>query len=69
MAQKAQPKSKDKGSAKSKHSNKRYTLYEISGNTANRKNKFCPKCGIGIFMAKHKNRVSCGKCGFTEFTK
>lgn len=27
----------------------------------------CPKCGQGTFMAKHKNRNTCGKCGYTEF--
>jgi len=29
----------------------------------------CPKCGPGVFMATHGDRVSCGKCGYTEFTK
>ncbi|MEM3374522.1 MAG: 30S ribosomal protein S27ae [Candidatus Woesearchaeota archaeon] len=33
------------------------------------KNKTCPKCGPGVFMAEHKNRISCGKCGYTEFKK
>ena len=28
---------------------------------------FCPKCGAGVFLAKHKDRVSCGRCGYTEF--
>ena len=27
----------------------------------------CPKCGPGVFMATHKDRVSCGNCGYTEF--
>jgi small subunit ribosomal protein S27Ae len=27
----------------------------------------CPKCGAGIFLAEHKNRFHCGKCGLTEF--
>ena len=27
----------------------------------------CPKCGLSIFMAEHKNRFHCGKCSFTEF--
>ena len=31
------------------------------------KNPSCPKCGAGTFMAVHKNRVSCGKCGYSEF--
>ncbi|MFH1591305.1 MAG: 30S ribosomal protein S27ae [archaeon] len=33
------------------------------------KNRNCPKCGPGVFLAKHKNRSSCGKCGYTEFAK
>ena len=48
---------------------KRWTLYEKSGSTLTRKNKFCPKCGPGTFMAKHKDRVTCGSCKYTEFSK
>jgi len=33
------------------------------------KNKSCPKCGPGVFMGEHGNRVTCGKCGYTEFKK
>ncbi len=33
------------------------------------KNKTCPKCGTGFLMAEHSNRISCGKCGYTEFKK
>ena len=40
--------------------------YEISGNSLKRKNKFCPKCGTGFFLALHKDRSTCGKCGYTE---
>jgi len=28
--------------------------------------KFCPKCGPGISLAEHKDRRSCGKCGYFE---
>lgn len=31
-----------------------------------RKGKFCPKCGAGVFLAEHKDRFSCGKCGYAE---
>ncbi|MFH1850029.1 MAG: 30S ribosomal protein S27ae [archaeon] len=31
-----------------------------------RKNKVCPKCGDGHFLANHKDRISCGKCGYME---
>jgi len=30
------------------------------------KGKFCPKCGPGVFMGKHKDRNVCGKCGYME---
>lgn len=44
-------------------------LYEVSGDSVNRKNKTCPRCGPGIHLAKHAGRVACGKCGYTEFEK
>ncbi|MBI5227974.1 30S ribosomal protein S27ae [Candidatus Micrarchaeota archaeon] len=28
--------------------------------------KFCPKCGAGVHLADHKDRRSCGKCGYFE---
>ena len=31
-------------------------------------NKFCPKCGAGVYMAAHKDRQYCGKCHYTEFS-
>jgi|TARA_B100001964_G_scaffold238547_1_gene304244 small subunit ribosomal protein S27Ae len=43
-----------------------WKLYQVSGNKAERKNKFCSKCGPGYFLAKHKDRESCGKCGYSE---
>ena len=43
--------------------------YEVSGDKLTRKRPVCPKCGPGVFMATHKDRVSCGKCGYTEFNK
>ena len=27
----------------------------------------CPKCGPGYSLANHKNRKTCGNCGYTEF--
>jgi len=43
------------------------TLYEAKEDKAERKNRSCPKCGPGIFLAGHKDRLTCGKCGYTEF--
>ncbi|MBI2133783.1 30S ribosomal protein S27ae [Candidatus Woesearchaeota archaeon] len=42
-----------------------WKLYDAKGGLK-RKNKFCPKCGPGNFLAEHKNRTSCGKCGYAE---
>lgn len=28
--------------------------------------KYCPKCGAGYRLAEHKDRRSCGKCGYFE---
>lgn len=43
--------------------------YKLEGSTLTRTKKHCPKCGPGVFMAEHKDRTSCGKCGYTEFVK
>ena len=43
--------------------------YKIDGGKIARDKQFCPKCGPGTFMAKHKDRVSCWRCGYTEFMK
>lgn len=28
--------------------------------------KSCPKCGPGYHLAEHKDRRSCGRCGYFE---
>ncbi len=42
-------------------------LYKVDDGRAVTKNKSCPKCGSGVFLAEHGNRESCGKCGYTVF--
>ena len=54
---------------KDKTTSHKYKMYDASGSELKRKNKFCPKCGVGVFMAQHKSRLTCGKCSYTEFTK
>jgi small subunit ribosomal protein S27Ae len=57
----------DKKADKSKKPAYKYAnTYEVSGDSIKRKNKSCPKCGQGVFMAKHKDRWTCGKCGYME---
>jgi len=46
-----------------------WKLYQVSGGKLERKNKFCSKCGSGYYLAKHKDRETCGKCKFTNFIK
>lgn len=45
----------------------RSRLYTVKDGEAQRP-KSCPMCGTGVFLAKHKDRLSCGKCGYTEWS-
>jgi len=47
----------------------KYKKYAVSGETLTRLGKTCPKCGPAIFLAEHKDRTHCGKCGYAEFKK
>jgi small subunit ribosomal protein S27Ae len=46
---------------------KKSEFFKVEGDRITRVRKYCPKCGPAIFLAEHKNRLSCGKCGYTEF--
>ena len=48
--------------------NQVWKLYEAKDKLS-RKNPECPKCGPGYFMAVHKDRKNCGKCGYSEMGK
>ena len=56
---------KGKKKRKPKKPSKRWEKYKDGKATA----KFCPRCGLGIFLAKSKNRLYCGKCHYTSFEK
>lgn len=43
--------------------------YKVSGDSIERTRQACPRCGEGVFLAEHKDRRTCGKCGYTEFKK
>jgi small subunit ribosomal protein S27Ae len=64
--------SKGEKKGKKKHINKptseKWKKYTLKGDSVHRE-KNCPRCGAGIFLAVHKGRLSCGKCKYTEFTK
>lgn len=59
------PAGKEKGKTKQKKSD----FYDGAGEKLVRKKIACPKCGAGVFMAEHKDRQTCGKCGFTQWKK
>ncbi len=64
---------KDAKSGKKPHKKtlriKKSAFYEVKENSVIRKRKTCVKCGAGVFMAEHKDRYTCGKCGYTEMKK
>lgn len=46
---------------------KKGEFYELKGEEIKNKKLSCPKCGSGVFMAEHKDRLACGKCSYTEW--
>jgi small subunit ribosomal protein S27Ae len=65
MAKKKKTKEREgkKPRSKSKHKQspiwKKYKDGKVQG-------KWCPRCGAGVLLAQHKDRVTCGKCGYSE---
>lgn len=51
---------------KLKKTSQKWKMYEKKGDKLE-KQKTCPKCGAGVFMAKHKDRHTCGSCSYSEF--
>ncbi len=43
----------------------KWKLYEVKDEGLERKNTSCPRCGEGVFMADHEDRMACGRCGYT----
>ena len=52
-----------------KESPKLWKFYQLKGPSLVRSRKECPRCGKGVFLAEHTDRVTCGKCGYTLFKK
>jgi len=57
---------KGKKPHKNKPTSKKYTKYKIDGDSIKRE-RFCPRCGPGIFLMNAKDRFYCGKCHYSEF--
>jgi len=45
----------------------RWQYFSMEGDKLERKKSPCPRCGSGTYLAEHKDRLACGKCGYTEF--
>lgn len=61
----AESKGEGKIKRKKKVPSKKYKHYDVSSGSVKYKNKICPKCGAGVFMASHSDRETCGKCNYT----
>ncbi|MDD4878253.1 MAG: 30S ribosomal protein S27ae [Candidatus Nanoarchaeia archaeon] len=48
---------------KNKKASVKYKKYSADG----KRKPNCPKCGPGVFLAEHKDRQTCGTCGYTVF--
>ncbi|MBS3150384.1 30S ribosomal protein S27ae [Candidatus Woesearchaeota archaeon] len=57
MAKKKKPKNKSPS--------KKSAKYKLEGSSLVR-GRTCPKCGPGVFLGKHKDRLYCGKCHYVE---
>ena len=51
---------------KNKPTSKKYTKYKIEGDKVTR-DRFCPRCGPGVFLMNSQGRSYCGKCHYSEF--
>lgn len=49
------------------HRKNKSPLWEVKDGKVVRLNRSCPRCGEGVYLAKHYNRMSCGKCSYTKF--
>jgi len=65
--QKAVSKPEKKAEKKKKDEKGVHALYKIEGEKVTRLRPTCERCGVGYFMANHKDRYTCGHCGFTRY--
>lgn len=49
----------------SPNQNAKHSKYTTDGDKLVRA-PHCPTCGPGVFMAVHSDRMSCGKCSYSE---
>jgi small subunit ribosomal protein S27Ae len=64
---KPQKAEKPKREKKKKQEKGVHAMYKIEGEKVSRTRPMCERCGPGYFMADHKDRYTCGHCGFTRY--
>jgi len=47
----------------------KWKYYETGEDRVERKRQSCPRCGDGVYLGEHRDRGSCGKCGYTVWKK
>ncbi|WXG45034.1 MAG: 30S ribosomal protein S27ae [Promethearchaeati archaeon SRVP18_Atabeyarchaeia-1] len=64
------PAAEEAAKKKKKKAVKASSYYKIAdGGALQRKLRSCPRCGPGTFLAEHYDRISCGKCGYSEYKR
>lgn len=46
-----------------------WKYYTVEDDRIRKVRRECPRCGRGVFMAEHSDRVTCGRCKYTEFKR
>ena len=64
---KPQKAEKPKREKKKKKEKGIHALYKVEGEKVTRLRPVCERCGTGYFMGEHKDRYTCGHCGFTRY--
>ena len=44
-----------------------HAMYKVEGEKVTKLRPTCERCGPGYFMGDHKDRYTCGHCGFTRY--
>jgi small subunit ribosomal protein S27Ae len=44
-----------------------HAMYKVESEKVTRLRPTCERCGPGFFMGDHKDRYTCGHCGFTRY--
>jgi small subunit ribosomal protein S27Ae len=65
----AKPAKVEKGKRQKKRRQEKgvHVMYKVEGEKVSRTRPTCERCGPGYFMGDHKDRYTCGHCGFTRY--